>query len=629
MELTDLKGLGPKSKEALNAHQIFHVEDLLLAMPKGYDERRIAAHIEPTKAYYEATVTHPPKIFSVRASLKRLTFKADILSHSVTIALFNQTHWYGQLKPGTQIVVQGLYQPSMVALKLQLKENFTPGIQPLYKRKGLSDRQLSKWIQAAFETFRLPEDLPLDLLEIYGLAPRHETIYSAHFPDGFHAVDAFFKRQKVAYLYHREKERFSVPTRQKLQSKKVHTASIDTAIKGLPFALTGAQRSVLDTVLDDFRAPFTQRRLIQGDTGSGKTVVAMLAGLSLIDDGYQVAFMAPTEILANQHFATFNQYFSGFGRAALITGSMDKAALEKTLEAIKNGVISVVFGTHILFSKKVHFKHLGLVVIDEQHRFGVNQRERLIAKGDSVDTISLSATPIPRTLALTLYKDMEVSSLKEVPKGRKDVTTEVLQLKNAKSLDTVITETLKAGSQVFIIAPRIEDDAQLLSVERIEAYYTKRFKEASIGVLHGQQDSPTKHATLERFQAGAIQMLIATTVVEVGIDIQGATLMLIYHAERFGYAQLHQLRGRLGRHGQTGTCYLLYKGSPDMADRLAVLKTVTDGFELSEKDLQTRGFGTLFGTEQTGFNELQNWSYDETLSLIQSLQAYIQAHPEK
>ena len=626
MQLEDIQGLGPKSKDKLAQAEIFSVEDLLLTVPKGYDDQKLAETPQDGPAYYQATVLKPAKIFSIRRGLKRLTTTVDVFGQSINIALFNQTHWFHQLTPGTVIVLYGTLDRSMTVQKLYLAPNFKEGLKPKYRLKDLSDARFSRWVSDGFNTLKIPEDLPQTIVEKFALESRHETIYFAHFPRDIADVERFFKRQKIAYLTHRE---LTLADSNQAASAAKHIARerLSSFLTQLPFSLTNGQQEALDDIVTDLENALPKRRLLQGDTGSGKTIVTFLAALFAIEAGYQVAFMAPTEILAVQHFHTFNHIFKGQVTSQLLTGSLDKAAMKEMQNAVHDGSIDIVFGTHVLFSASTHFQRLGLVVIDEQHRFGVTQREALIQKGVGADLISLSATPIPRTLALTLYQGMDVSTIKTLPEGRLSVQTEVVPVKSAKTLDYMIRLALEANQQIFIIAPRIDDDPQLLSVERIDAYYTDIFKDARIKTLHGQQSSFEKTETLKAFQAHSIDVLIATSVVEVGIDIKDAGLMLIYHAERFGYAQLHQLRGRLGRHDIPGVCYLLYKGNAAVKHRLEVLKTISDGFELSQIDLKTRGFGSLFGTDQTGFNRLQEWPYEDTLKLIETIQETLQETP--
>lgn len=626
MQLEDIQGLGPKSKDKLAQTEIHSVEDLLLTVPKSYDDQKLADTPQDGPAYYQATVLKPAKIFSIRRGLKRLTTSVKVFDKSINIAVFNQTHWFHQLTPGTVIVIYGILQPSMTVQKLYLAANFKEGLKPKYRLKDISDSRFSRWVSDGFKTLKIPENLPQTIIEKFALESRHETIYFAHFPRDIADVERFFTRQKIAYLTQRE---LTLADSKKAASAAKHIArkSLSSFFTQLPFSLTNGQEEALDVILTDLENNMPKRRLLQGDTGSGKTIVTFLAALLAIEAGYQVAFMAPTEILAYQHFHTFKHLFKDQVTSQLLTGSLHKSAIKDMQNALRDGSIDIVFGTHVLFSASTHFHRLGLVIIDEQHRFGVKQRDALIQKGVGADLISLSATPIPRTLALTLYQGMDVSTIKTLPEGRLSVQTEVVPVKSAKTLDYMVRLALEANQQIFIIAPRIDDDPQLLSVERIEAYYTDVFKDARIKTLHGQQSSFEKTETLKAFQAHSIDILIATSVVEVGIDIEDAGLMLIYHAERFGYAQLHQLRGRLGRHDIPGVCYLLYKGNDAVKTRLEVLKTISDGFELSQIDLKTRGFGSLFGTDQTGFNMLQDWPYVETLKLIETIQETLQETP--
>ena len=621
MKLHEIAGIGPKTEAKLNALKIFTVEDLLLTVPKSYDDRKIADTVLDTPAYYEATATSLPKIFSVRRNLKRLTFKATILGETIQIALFNQTHWFHHLKPGRSIVVYGVFKKSMTAQRLFLKENFSPGLNPRYKLKTISDKRFREWVRAGFQELKIPESLPKSIQTRFSLKSRHDTLYQAHFPQSLEDIQAFYTWQKIAYLTGRELSRQSVHDHKMSSAKPVAREKVWAQAAALPFSLTKSQKESVQMLLDDLEDPRPKRRLLQGDTGSGKTVVAMLSAIGLLETGHQVALMAPTEILARQHHQTFKTLFKDAYASTILTGSLDAQTLKQRLEAVQAGTVAMVFGTHQLFSKTTRFKTLAQVIIDEQHRFGVNQREALLAKGQAADLISLSATPIPRTLALTLYQDMDVTTLNDVPAGRRTVKTEVVPLKNAKTLDYMIELALEANQQVFVVAPRIEDDEALLSVERIEHYYRDRFPKARLATLHGGQHAEEKTQTLHAFQAHEIDLLIATTVIEVGIDVKDAGLMLIYHAERFGVAQLHQLRGRLGRHHIDGVCYLLYQGNAAVKQRLDVLKTLTDGFELAQMDLDTRGFGTLFGTDQSGFHALDAWPYEETLNLIQAIQA--------
>ena len=580
--------------------------------------RQLEEEVSSNTGYYQAVVLTKPTIFAIRRNLKKVQFKAEIFGQTITVSLFNQTHWMRHLSPGIKCVVYGQFNQAMTAQRCYLEKSFKEGIFPVYGLKKMADSKIQGFVKETLNTLEVREILPRFIVKKYALMPYKEAILKRHFPEQLSELDALEKREKVSFLFQRQLEQAALLKKGLKTPKEVSLKDIEIDISKLPFELTHSQIEVLKHLIQGLKSNVPMRHLLQGDTGSGKTVVAFLVALTLIKKGHQVALMAPTEILALQHFQTFKSLFKDYD-VTYLTGSMLPQESKEVLQEIASKKGLMIIGTHALFSNKTKYHHLSLAIIDEQHRFGVAQRQKLIDKGEATDFMSLSATPIPRTLALTLYQGMDVSVLNEKPKNRQKVTTSLLPLKDAKNADVMIEETLKNKKQIFIIAPRIEDDEQLLSVERIEKYYKDRFKTASIKTLHGQQDSQQKEITLKNFSEGMIDILIATTVVEVGIDIQEATLMLIYHAERFGLAQLHQLRGRLGRHLDSGECILIYRGKSDVKSRLQWLMTIDDGFTLSQKDLETRGFGTLFGLQQSGFSQMQTWPYEETLALMESI----------
>ncbi len=618
MELTHLKGCGPKTAEHLKAAGIDSLEALIRLHPRRYDLKAIEDTQMSEAAYYHAVVLTKPTIFAFKKNLKRLQFKATVLGESITISLFNQTHWLTHLAPGVEMVIYGVFKRPMTAQKCYLKKSFLEGIMPVYGLKKVADSKLQQFILEAMTHLDLKEDLPPFMVQKYQLAPLKEGLLKRHNPKDIADLEAAEKRDKVTFLFSRQLEQAYLIKNDIKPRYDVDIKTLDGYINKLPFTLTTTQKEVIQELLEGINAPVPMRHLLQGDTGSGKTVVAFLVAMAILEKNKQVALMAPTEILAFQHYQSFKSLFPKTP-VVFLTGSLDATTTHNALERLKTQKGTMIIGTHALFSTRTQYHQLGLVIIDEQHRFGVAQRQKLLDKGTAVDFISLSATPIPRTLALTLYHGMDVSTLKEKPKGRQPVTTTLHPLKAAKDLDGMIETTLKNHKQVFIIAPRIEEDDQLLSIERIEKYYRQAFPKAHLKTLHGQHDAGEKEITLQQFASGAVDILIATTVVEVGIDIKGATLMFIYHAERFGLAQLHQLRGRLGRHNDAGECVLIYRGSGEVKRRLEYLKTTDDGFELSQKDLETRGFGTLFGLQQSGFSQMQTWPYEETLALMQSV----------
>jgi len=508
MNLQKLKGCGPKTALQLHQSGITSYEDLIHLNPRRYDIRQLEEDVSSEAGYYKAVVLTKPSIFAIRRNLKKVQFKADIMGQTITVSIFNQTHWLRHLSPGVKCVVYGMFNQPMTAQKCYLEKSFKEGIFPVYGLKKIADTKIQGFIKEALNTLELRENLPLFIVKKYQLMPYQEALIKRHFPRSFDDIEALEKREKVSFLFHRQLEQAALIQKGLKPPKDVSMLNIEEDIQHLPFELTSSQKDVTETLLRGLRQNTPMRHLLQGDTGSGKTVVAFLVALSLLKKGHQVAFMAPTEILAMQHYQTFQTLFSAYD-VVFLTGSMAPPTAAEALKKIASEKGLMIIGTHALFSNKTKYLDLSLAIIDEQHRFGVAQRQKLIDKGVATDFISLSATPIPRTLALTLYQGMDVSILSEKPKNRKKVTTALLVLKDAKNADGLIEETLQDHKQVFIIAPRIEDDDQLLSVERIEKYYKDRFKKATIKTLHGQQDSDQKETTLKHFANGSIDILIA------------------------------------------------------------------------------------------------------------------------
>jgi ATP-dependent DNA helicase RecG len=620
MKLSELKGCGEKRIKRLEEENIVSIETLISYLPKKYEHHHLYVPSPIEARYFDATVTSRPKIAYIRKNLKKLTCKVNVLNQTYTLSLFNQTHWMRHLNESVKIVVYGTLDNTINAQKIFLKSTFIEGLIPFYKLKGIPDKTFQKWLEESFLYLDFKEDLSETLIDKYGLIDKKTMFHTLHFPKNLDALNQAFKTQKVRFLIDYLSQRKPRKETSLKPKKTLDLTALKKRIDALPFELTRGQKDALEDGLKDIESPQAKRRLYQGDTGSGKTVVALLIALCVLDSGAQVAFMAPTEVLAMQHYQTYLDLFKDEPYfVSYISGSLEAKEVSLIQNNLKTHQIHLIFGTHALFSSSIRFNQLGLVIVDEEQRFGVKQKEVLLKKGTHADYIALSATPIPRTLALTLYQDMEVTTIKGVPSSRMPVKTEVIPLKDATFVNPMIELTLNDDKQIFVIAPRIEEDDQLLSVERIEAYYQKTFKKAIIKTLHGKMSSLEKTRVLNDFKAKKIDLLISTTVIEVGIDVEKATLMLIYHAERFGYSQLHQLRGRLGRHDYKGVCYLLYKGDPSVKERLSLLKTVTDGFELSQIDLKSRGFGSLFGDAQSGLLESTAWPYEETMELLTNL----------
>jgi ATP-dependent DNA helicase RecG len=489
---------------------------------------------------------------------------------------------------------------------------------PIYKTtEGISQKQLRTIMFDAVDSYSylIDEHLPAELLENDGLKPLEWAVREAHFPEEYTDIsslnkgvspahkrlvfDEFFLLEAgLALLKKRE-------TREKGISFGNGKELIGKFLEELPFELTGAQKKVLEQISGDMKRDLPMNRLIHGDVGCGKTVVALISILKAVGSGYQACLMAPTELLAEQHFINIHRMVEALGlNVLLLTSSSGKKAAER----VSSGDAHVVIGTHAIIQEHVEFKKLGLAIIDEQHRFGVVQRAALRRKGDNPDILIMTATPIPRTLALTLYGDLDVSVIDELPAGRKPIITKTFFSSQKEKIYSLLEGEMAKGRQVYIVYPLIEESEKLdlkSAIDGAEAL-KNMFSKRKIGLVHGKMRHDEREAVMARFKAGEIDMLVATTVIEVGIDVPNASLMLIVHAERFGLAQLHQLRGRIGRGGYESWCLLLayHPLSDDASRRLKAMESTSDGFRIAEEDLSIRGPGEFFGTRQSGMPDL-------------------------
>ena len=484
----------------------------------------------------------------------------------------------------------------------------TETVQPVYRlTKGLDAETLQQHIQSALHSTQITDPFPTQLRERYDLSPLDQAITHIHFPPDSTALetarrrlvfDEFFYLQ-LALLWRRYQLQ-----QQAGQALNPQGGLLKQFYDILPFSLTAAQRRVVGEILSDLSQPQAMNRLVQGDVGSGKTVVAVAACLSAIESGYQTALMAPTEVLAEQHFLKIRLWFETLGlKAELLTGSTSAKERKLILAQLEAGSIDCLIGTHALIQNKVKFRNLGLAVIDEQHRFGVEQRIKLQQKGNHPHLLSMTATPIPRTLTLTLYGDLDVSQIDKLPPGRKPIRTKVIDESTRPFLYQLIAHQLRLGCQVYVILPLVSQSKQSELTSATEAFtsYQRRFSDYQVGLLNGRMSSEEKSAALTAFRANQTQILISTTVIEVGVDVPTATLMVVEHAERFGLSQLHQLRGRVGRGDRQSYCLLVdTSGASEIRNRLHILAQSNDGFVIAEADLQLRGSGEILGIKQAG-----------------------------
>ncbi|HOD67727.1 MAG TPA: ATP-dependent DNA helicase RecG [candidate division Zixibacteria bacterium] len=630
-----VKGVGPRKAEVLAQHGLTTVRDLLSYLPRSYLDRTSITAIKDVKVDQPATVVGQVKAHGMLHGKRR---RYEVILQDETGALplvffqglrywerlFKKGQWFAAT--GTVGYFQGyqMVHPDLERLEDEGDQMIHAGrIVPVYPqtteliRAGLGSkgiRRLTTFVLANLAE-RIDDPVPSEETARCGLPARHEAIAKIHYPDRREQIEAC--RRRMAFDELLELQYLVLRWRQeKVKAVKEHRyAAPGEKLKkigeSLPFALTAGQKQVVREIFADLQAPHPMARLLQGDVGCGKTVVAVLAALYAAENGLQTAFMAPTEILAAQHYGNWREALESVGvRSALLTASLARAQKEAIAAACARGEIAILFGTHALIYDYVEFDRLGLVIIDEQHRFGVRQRGRLAKKGDNPDLLVMTATPIPRTLALTLYGDLEISSITTMPPGRKPVRTVWRHYTVRSRVYQFVREEIARGGQAYIIYPLVEKSDRL-ELENVEDAFRelseKEFRELQVGMVHGRIKAKERDEILRQFRDGRLHILMATTVVEVGIDNQRATLMLIEHAERFGLAQLHQLRGRIGRGAQTATLVAL--AHPPLSDmarrRLDYFAQTTDGFKIAEADLELRGPGEIFGLRQSGLPELR------------------------
>lgn len=613
IELETIEGIGPKTKELLNKLNINKGEDLLYHYPYRYEviKRTDMETInDGDKIVIDGIIEGQPTIIYVNKSLKKIIFRISTKTSVINVTIYNRIHLYQDLKPGKEVTIIGKYHKlknSIIAAEVRfglLPPNTK--IEPVYNTtSGLTSKQISKYISTFIENNEYEVDnlIPIYLEERHKLLPKKEAIYNIHIPIDALALkkgrqrikyeELFMYMLKLAYL------KRNIENDEKAISRTIDMDKIDKFISNLPFPLTTDQDSSVKEILEDLESNKRMNRLLQGDVGSGKTIVAFISIYANYLSKYQSALMAPTEILARQHYEEAKKVFSKYKLdIRLLTSSTTKNEKEEIYDGLENGKIDLIIGTQALIQEKVKFKKLGLVITDEQHRFGVNQRDTFKSKGVSPDILSMSATPIPRTYALTIYGDTDISSIKTKPIGRKEVTTIFKKEKDITDVLEMMKEELDKKHQIYVVAPSIEESDTEESVNDLEEKMNTAFgKIAKIGVIHGKLDSKEKEKVMSSFENNKINILVSTTVIEVGVNVPNASMIVIFNANMFGLSTLHQLRGRVGRSDIESYCILVAK---DSEERLRLLEKTSDGFKISEYDFQTRGEGDLFGIRQSG-----------------------------
>ncbi len=625
--LTEVKGVGEELAKKFAVLGIRTVGQLIDHYPRRYDDY---SRIQPINRLKPGTITlkaiiKQAKGHYVRRGMHITEAVASDDTGSVRLIWFNQPYRENSLKHNVEYYVSGEFglshqRLSILNPSIELVSDFpvnTARIVPIYREtKGLKSLQIRKTLKTLLPTIqKLPETLPNWLIEEQGLIARADAIRSIHFPENVEALER--AKQRLGF-----EEVFSLSLASLLNKHeliKEHALKIPfneklakDFVAHLPFKLTDAQRKVIWQIYLDLQKDQPMNRLIEGDVGSGKTVVATMAAVMVISQGYQVAFMAPTELLARQHAENIHKLLVPLGMAdnlSLLIGSMKPAQKIAVWQRVKDGTIRFIIGTHALIQEKVDIHKLGLVIIDEQHRFGVEQRKVLQTKaGHAVHVLSTTATPIPRSLALTLYGELDISTIDTKPIGRKMIHTKICSPNSREQLYKKIDGELSDGRQVFVVCPTISE-SYLMPVKSAEQTYEELskgpFKHRRVGVLHGKMKADQRDKVMKQFIDHELDILVATTVIEVGVDVPNASVMLIENAERFGLAQIHQLRGRVGRSDHQGYCYLMMSDSGQPGQRLKALEESDDGFRLAELDLKIRGPGAIYGSAQHGQLDLR------------------------
>ena len=618
--LTVLPGVGPKSAEKFTKLGIESLQDLLLYFPFRYEDfksKNVLELEDGEKAVISGVVTTPANVQYYGYKRNRLRFTIKQGEVVLAVNFFNQPYLADKVEVGSTIAIFGKWDKAKASLTgMKILAQVEDDLQPVYRvAQGISQASLVKVIKTVFDQgleLLLEENLPQILLERYQLVERSQAVRAMHFPKNLTEYKQALRRIKFEELFYFQMQLQVLKSESKNASQGLAIPwrgdLLEKKLTLLPFELTAAQKRSLDEILQDMQAPTHMNRLLQGDVGSGKTVVAGLAMYATYTAGFQSALMVPTEILAEQHFDSLSQLFPEL-RIILLTGGMKPTERRQALEAIEAGQVDMIVGTHALIQESVTYHQLGLVIIDEQHRFGVGQRRILREKGNNPDVLMMTATPIPRTLAITAFGDMDVSIIDQMPAGRKPIITRWVKHEQLEVVLDWLRKELQRGAQVYVISPLIEESEALdlknaiALEEELKAYFGDK---AQVALLHGKMKSEEKDTIMQDFKKGKIDILVSTTVIEVGVNVPNATVMLIMDADRFGLSQLHQLRGRVGRGDKQSYAVLVANPKTESGKkRMKIMTETTNGFVLAEEDLKMRGSGEIFGTRQSGIPEFQ------------------------
>ena len=611
MELEKLDKIGPKTAKTLNNLGIYNAEDLIRNYP--YRFLIFAKRDINNPKYYDEFVSDGivesmPTLNFFKGKMNRLTFRCNVQNKIVKVVIFNRAFLKPNIIIGKEVTIIGKYDPkkeTIVATNIRLGNLNKVEIEPVYHIcKGITSKQMNVFINKALSVVKENNNIPKELISKYNLMSEDEAVRIIHNPKDENSLKTALKTLKYEKIFTYMKNikllKIKNEVHKDVYKKEVSLNMVHDFINSLPFKLTSDQEKIVFKMLDEICGDTLMNRLLQGDVSSGKTIVAFIISYALYTGGYQTSFMAPTEVLARQHYKNACDLFKDTNfKVGLLTGKMTLKEKRKVYEKIEKNEIDMLIGTHALISDKVVWNNLGLVITDEQHRFVVNQRQTLKNKGLNVEVLMMSATPIPRTYALTIYGDTDTSSIKTKPSGRIPVITKVKKEDEIKDVLEEIYKALKNQNQVYVIAPMIEenDDSNYANVYDLKHKFNLAFKNYNVEVLHGKMTNEEKEKVMDEYAKGNIDILISTTVIEVGVDVKNATVMVIFDADRFGLSTLHQLRGRVGRNSLQSYCYLI---SDKDTKRLKIMEEENDGYKISEADFKLRGQGDLFGSRQSG-----------------------------